>query len=327
MCQPGADFFNVHSNLLVVYSCEGNRCLVLNPHVVPGEPQGFFSLLTGARAGDTMDFFPLIPKLPDQTPSKALKPLLKQRAVIRSLQKITDPTMQAQASAFAVALSNVSTNNIMHFAGPSFAPDCFGPPTCPHPVDLWRVTFEAALSLPVASASLAGVNELGSAGARFVGNNFTTTTCAARWKSSNSTIANNTFSHLSGSLTITYLQSWLEGPALIANVSITGNTFHGVGPIQTNPTDTSEILQRDNHFVQSGDTEMGAPQQEGKAVYPVNDSYRCRIGLTFSGLGAALSGDYMDGGAGAFFAEDKLDRGIVQLAFTWTDPNHTQHTP
>jgi hypothetical protein len=57
--------------------------------------------------------------------------------------------MQAQASAFAVAASNATTNNLMHFAGPSFAPDCFGPATCPHPVDLWRVTFEAPLPLRV----------------------------------------------------------------------------------------------------------------------------------------------------------------------------------
>ena len=76
----------------------------------------------------------------------------------------------------------------------------------------------------------------------------------------------------------------------------------------------------------------GVPQAAAAATqrlysYPVNDSYRCRVGLTFSGLGAALSGDYMDGGGGAFFAPDKVDRGVLFLAFTWTDPNHTQHTP
>ena len=262
------DFFNVHSNLLVVCSCEGDSCLVMNPHVVPGEPQGFISLLDGAHAGDTMSFFPLIPKPPDEestsTPISApitkLKPLFAEASIVQRLEKITDPAMQAQASAFAVAASNATTNNLMHFAGPSFAPDCFGPATCPHPVDLWRVTFEAPLPLRVPNASLAGINELGSAGARFVGNNFTTTTCAARWKSSNSTIANNTFSHASGqSLTITYLQDWLEGPALISNVSILGNTFHfgeGVDSIEPNPFDTSEITERGNHFVKTDDDDQ-----------------------------------------------------------------------
>jgi hypothetical protein len=263
------DFFNVHSNLLVVYKCERRSCLVMVPHVVPGEPQGFISLLQAARPGDTISFFPLIPKgrqsdsnqetlefpaVPNQTPVKKLKPLFAKGATIQRLEKITDPVIQAQASAFAVAISNNHTNNLMHFAGPSFAPDCFGPATCPHPVDLWRVTFETALPSVVPNASLAGVNELGSAGARFVGNNFTHTTCAARWKSSHSTIANNSFSYSSHSLTITYLQSWLEGPALISNVSIAGNIFHygeGVNPIQPNPIDTSGIIQHNNRFVKT----------------------------------------------------------------------------
>ena len=209
-------------------------------------------MLEAAKPGDAMSFFPLIPKIPNQTSTSKLKPLLAEPATIQSVERVTDSALRAQASAFAVALSNVSTNNIMHFAGPSFAPDCFGPASCPHPVDLWRVSFGAALPSPVASASLAGVNELGSAGARLVGNNFTTTTCAARWKSSNSTIANNTFSHSAPSLTITYLQSWLEGPAEIEGVLIEGNTFHfgaGVNPITPNPIDTSDIIQRGNRFL------------------------------------------------------------------------------
>ena len=186
----------MHSNLLVVFHCGGDRCLVITPHVVPGEPQGFFSLLEGARPGDTMSFFPLIKKeVPDGNevaPTK-LAPLFAERPAIQSLSRVTDPAVVAQAAAFAVAAASKPTNHLMHFAGPSFAPDCFGPASCPHPIDVWRVTFVEALPGPVPGLSLAGVNELGSAGARLIGNNFTTTTCAARWKSSNSTIANNTF--------------------------------------------------------------------------------------------------------------------------------------
>eukprot|EP01045_Picozoa_sp_COSAG04_P034209 COSAG04_NODE_7391_length_1136_cov_0.945998_1_plen_247_part_00 len=63
------------------------------------------------------------------------------------------------------------------------------------------------------------------------------------------------------------------------------------------------------------------------AAYPANDSARCKVGLTLGGLGAALDGDYMAGGAGEYFAPARTDKGMLYLAFSWTDPNHTQHTP
>ena len=97
------------------------------------------------------------------------------------------------------------------------------------------------------------VDEIGSAGARFVRNHFKNTSCSARWKSSNAVIANNTFANAAfHNLEITYLQSYLEGPALISNISLVGNTFYygaGVNPIHPNPSDTAEIVERSNHFL------------------------------------------------------------------------------
>jgi len=48
-----------------------------------------------------------------------------------------------------------------------------------------------------------------------------------RTKSSHSVISNNTFSHGGNNLEITGLQAWLEGPMLIDNVSVVGNTIVG----------------------------------------------------------------------------------------------------
>ena len=105
---------------------------------------------------------------------------------------------------------------------------------------------------PIPTASLASVNELGSAGARFVDNRFTNTTCSARWKSSDAVIANNSWANAGHNLEITYLQSWLEGPPLISNISLTGNMFYygaGVNPIHPNAIDTSGIVEEKNLFL------------------------------------------------------------------------------
>jgi len=65
--------------------------------------------------------------------------------------------------------------------------------------------------------------------------------------------------------------------------------------------------------------------------YPATDTGRCKVGLTFSGLGAACGPacgnatallDFMDGGAGSFFVNAAPTNGtLVTLAFTWHDPN------
>ena len=116
------------------------------------------------------------------------------------------------------------------------------------------VHFASALSGAIPNGSLVNVNEIGSAGARIVNNNFTTTTSEARWKSSNAIIANNSWANASPAhnLEISYLQWSLEGPVLISNVSLTGNKFYygaGLNPIRANPIDTSSIVQQDNEFL------------------------------------------------------------------------------
>ena len=63
-------------------------------------------------------------------------------------------------------------------------------------------------------------------------------------------IANNTFSNTFHNLEIIYLQSYLEGPVLISNVSIVGNTFYYGGTrVNPNPIDTTEIVERNNQFL------------------------------------------------------------------------------
>ena len=257
------DFVNVHSTLLVVLRCSGSSCLLINPHVEGGAvldtTYAMNSLLEGARPGDTMSFFPL---LKQSTPKPAhLSAMFSPPAAIKGVSKVTDPKLIEEATKFASSLTNDTANNVMGFAGPQS--NCFGQAHCWHVVDLWRVDFASPLPSAVPSASLVSVNELGSAGARFVGNTFTNTTCGARWKSSNSLVANNTFAHAGLScwpncdhelfrFELTYLQPWLEGPALISNVTFESNTFYfgeGRNPILPAPIDTSGIVERNNRFL------------------------------------------------------------------------------
>lgn len=67
--------------------------------------------------------------------------------------------------------------------------------------------------------------------------------------------------------------------------------------------------------------------------YPANDTLRCggrrngkfalEAGLILDGL-EELSGDYL-GSTDSYYKS--VTHGILQLAFTWTDPDHPQHTP
>ena len=235
------DFMNVHSTMLVVLRCNITRCLLINPHVETGPIDTTYalnSLLEGARAGDLMSFFPLLP----QGPVHANTPLtpLSSSVVVRSASRETDPALIQEALSFAKQLSANTSLGVKQFAGSG------------HPVDLWSVEFASTLPRPIPSATLATVDEIGSAGARFVRNHFQNTSCSARWKSSNAVIADNTFANAFHNLEITYLQSYLEGPALISNISIVGNTFYygeGVNPIHPNPIDTTEIVERNNQFL------------------------------------------------------------------------------
>ena len=227
--------------MLVVLRCAASSCLMINPHVEGGAvldtTYAMNSVLEGARAGDTVSFFPL---LNTATPKPHKLTPLGDRAVIRAVSRETDAAVLQEASEFAMDLFNNKSNGVMQFAGGG------------HYVDVWSVHFASALSTTIPNASLVSVNELGSAGARFVRNNFTNTTCSARWKSSNAIIANNSWMNAGHNLEITYLQPWLEGPALISNVSITGNSFHygvGVNPVHPNPIDTSNIVENGNHFL------------------------------------------------------------------------------
>jgi hypothetical protein len=234
------DFMNIHATMLVVLRCNSHSCLLINPHVEGGNTldttYAMNSLLEGARPGDTVSFFPLLAA--DAPRPKVLAPLAD-RATIENVTRTTDPAVVAEAGAFAMGLFNNHSNGVMQFAGGG------------HLVDVWTVRFATAVS-NIPNASLANVNELGSAGARFVGNTFVNTTCSARWKSSNAVIANNSFANAGTNLEITYLQPWLEGPALITNVTLTNNTFFfgaGVNPIHPNPIDTTGIVERANRFL------------------------------------------------------------------------------
>jgi hypothetical protein len=246
------DFMNIHSTLLVVQRCTASRCIFINPHVEGGAvldtTYGMNSLLEGVRSGDTIGFFPLLNNsLPKP---KRLVPLFHTPAVVTRAVRVVDQDALNEAAAFAIELSKSSGNDPMPFSGA--AQNCFGVPRCFHFVDVWSVDFEGAVLPPVPPGSLASVNELSSAGARFVGNNFTHTTCSARWKSSNSLLANNSFSNSRPSIEITYLQEWLEGPVLIQNVTFDNNSFYfgkGVNPVHPNEIDTSGIVERNNRFL------------------------------------------------------------------------------
>mmetsp|Transcript_69608 Transcript_69608/g.123194 ORF Transcript_69608/g.123194 Transcript_69608/m.123194 type:complete len:277 (+) Transcript_69608:32-862(+) len=60
----------------------------------------------------------------------------------------------------------------------------------------------------------------------------------------------------------------------------------------------------------------------------IDEHDRCKVGLTFSGLGPDLDGDYMANGPGAYVRHvGSGNLAEMNLGFTWTDPDHPQHTP
>ena len=242
---------------------------------------GGYSVLQNARAGDTLSFFPLIKKDEKPPPTK-LAPLNDEPAVLSSMAKVTDPAVLREAVALSVTLGKDHNNNVMWFAGPGTEPsDCYTTPKCEHLVDVWQVTVSNAVlhGLRIPNGTLVSVNELGCAGSRFIGNRFINTTCSARWKGSNAVFANNTFSQSGiANLEITYLQPWMEGPALIEDVLFDNNTFHygeGFNPIHPNAVDTTGIAERNNRFLgDSGDFEHSRVKSD--------DGTATNLSMTFS---------------------------------------------
>lgn len=202
------DFFNVHSTLLVVYTCDPaptRRCTVINPHVEGGDldtTYGTNSVLSSAIPSDPLTFLPFVG---GAHPPDRLVPLGS--TTLKAATRVTDHAVLAAALAFANATHNEHPGQAKQFAGDGRA------------LDVWTVQFADPLPFdPPPPRSLVSVDHLVSAGAKLINNTFNFTTCSARWKSPGSVIASNKFALAGHNLEITYLQSWFEGAGLISNV-------------------------------------------------------------------------------------------------------------
>lgn len=215
------DFFNIHSTLLVVMRCDGDACLVINPHVEGGALDTTYatnSLLSGARNGDNLTFVPLV--LNNQTAPSRLVPLAT--AVLKSAKRVTDNATLDTAVKFADAL---------HAANPSGTRGYYGTMAfCGHghAVDVWKMSLQDPLGVSISPGSLISVDSIRSEGAIVRNNTFNMSLGSMRFKSSNSLIVGNSAANegcgingcKGGGIEVSYLQCWFEGGAFVDNVTV-----------------------------------------------------------------------------------------------------------
>ena len=215
------DFFNFHNTLHIVFRCDAptHSCLIANPHIngVPlNTVYGSQRVLTTVRVGDRFSFYPITHQ---HHPEDSVPPLLATMSVV-SKQEVEDAVLLAQARVWAQQTASNKTNGLMAFGDGS---------------DLWNFTFAVNASVDFSALpqnTLVNIDSISGAGAEIRDCDFSVTACnLGRTKSSNSTIANTTFSKAKDSnLEVTGLQIWFEGPIYISNISIVNNTFVGEGP-------------------------------------------------------------------------------------------------
>lgn len=217
------DYLNVHSRAQVVAARLSNHSLlIIDPRlarddaVADDSPYGTAETLPHVRGGDVFTFH-VVSTLAQVA-----------RATVASTRSTTD------ASHVAIAKGARAVINGPHCgAKPPLNPISFLP-SATSPNRLWVVEFTAPLADAISPCTLANLESWPNAGAVVEDSHFFGGIDGLRWKSSNGRISNNLWENaLSNSATgleVTPLQSYLEGPLAIANVSISGNTFTRVKP-------------------------------------------------------------------------------------------------
>ena len=229
----GDDFFNVHTTLMLVLSCnaDANSCLMVNPHL-PGVPRntvyGSNSVMETVVPGDEMSFFswPDASFMTTRFGDKGAPPLRVKKAT-----RVTDPALLEQAATLPPQLGTCDTNPVF----------CTNQSVIFDASDLWRVEFSASTKLPagVGRTALVQIDSISNAGTVLRNNLFTNTSCnLGRYKSSDSVIEGNTF--VNGripNLELTWLPQFFEGPVRLKNVSVADNIIRGEGavPIHCGP--------------------------------------------------------------------------------------------
>ena len=105
--------------------------------------------------------------------------------------------------------------------------------------DLWRVDFTAPVPAGVGRTAFVQIDSIPNAGTVLRNCTFTDTNCnLGRFKSSHSQISGNVFKNANiPSLELSWLPQFFEGPVILENVSIVGNTIEGESktPIHCGP--------------------------------------------------------------------------------------------
>jgi hypothetical protein len=105
--------------------------------------------------------------------------------------------------------------------------------------DLWRVEFTTAVPVGVGRTAYVQIDSIPNSGTVLRNNTFTDTNCnLGRFKSSHSEISGNVFTNAKiPSLELSWLPQFFEGPVILENVSVAGNTIEGESttPIHCGP--------------------------------------------------------------------------------------------
>jgi hypothetical protein len=161
-------------------------------------------------------------------------------AVVQGLARVSDPSLLAEAAALRTKLMGSGwpwtewTNQTMPFSA----------------TDIWRVNFSTPVPAAMAGRvepTLVDILEIGSAGARLLRNNFTSTTSQlGRFKSPGGVVSGNRFSGaVNHNLEVSCLPQWFEGPVRLRGIHIESNVFDGVGadPIHCGPLCESHVTR------------------------------------------------------------------------------------
>lgn len=235
----GDDFFNSHNTIMLALAVEEEEeegpagqprtsALLINPHLQNvrtgrNTVYGTNCVLENLRGGDRLTFFAPINGSSDISAAAAFAPVPRSGSC--AVRGVTERVRDAAVLAAAAALG-------ANFSRSYFTEDFDAS-------DVWRVRFAAPLPAAVVAGSLVNVDSFSTPGTVIRNNTFTNTRYnLGRFKSAGGAIVNNSFSRAGAhNLEITPLLQYFEGPVLVRDVTVAGNTFAGVGatPVHCSP--------------------------------------------------------------------------------------------
>jgi len=207
----GDDFFNVHNRVYVIYdrpSQPPNSLRIIDTGDVLNSASNDTPTYTVPviGVGDYLKFYGLNTRTP------------KGRAIVDSMQSVTDPNDLAAAGVLYLTLNKSPYNaGLVGWDAPS--------------VKMWVVTFSSSTPLDqtISNYDLVQFDTMSSNGALVRNNYFHDSydNCM-RLQSSNTMVANNTFEHASSGIQVVFDQPWLEGSLGLNNITIEFNKFVSV---------------------------------------------------------------------------------------------------